>query len=296
MRNVISLFLFLIGAGMMISLLAQLVERSRSRRRLNPWVDQWALRMRSLFDPILLPCGYSVGHPFENSGRCIVPYENHSRGLKVEFAWSANGSGWFHMVFSKMNASGQVNYSDGLNSMDIFDLAKLRAGYDYKQYVTLYAGPEQVLLHTERLLSEDQSFFASTRLPDEDLIMQLRSYSEEMRYDTSSLHSKDLHEFHHSLRKALAPIMSERSFELVRDTTELPPYDTDHMTPRLIYEGPGARFEVGQMDWRDFPNIQCIYMNGQEVFTVDLWKQSADQAVQALTRELEQRSSIAKAR
>ena len=296
MRNVISLFVFLLGAGMMISLLAQLVERSRSRRRLNPGVEQWAERMRSLFDPILVPCGYSVGSPFENSGRCIVPYENHSRGLKVEFAWSPTGSGWFHMVFSKMNASGQVNYADGLNSMDIFDLAKLRTVYDYKQYVTLYTGPEQVLVHTERLVSEDQKFFASTRVPDEDLVTQLRSYSEDMGYDTSSLHPKGLNEFHRALLNALTPIMSERSFELVRDTTELPPYDTDHMAPRLIYEGPGARFEVGQMDWRDFPNIQCIYINGQEVFTVDLWKHSADQAVQALTRELELRFPRAKER
>ena len=141
--------------------------------------------------------------------------------------------------------------------------------YNHFDFYPVSAGWAKVLDNVAELFKKSKEVFTTDKWVDTRRIEELKDEDFFKKFGFRPSENKSKPTFF-KLIKLHALTLLDRGYRLVLDSSELPPYDTESSTQKLILKSIDQRIKISQGDWRDCYFIFYIEVNGKIKFEIDL--------------------------
>lgn len=206
--------------------------------------------------------------------------------VQIELAGDENS---FCAIIRKIINGDPKPYSDKRNNIYFEDLAILSTNHNYDHF-DYYATPIswlKVLGNSAKLMKNCAEVFTTSKWVDIEKIEILkdRDFNKKFGYSPSKEPS-----FFDILKKEAKKILIDKEYKLVFDSSELPPYNSESLFKKVVFEKNEVTIEISQQDWRDNYNQYFIKKNRETVYDIDLAKFNGDiiQASNIMTDKLQE--------
>jgi hypothetical protein len=201
-------------------------------------------------------------------GEYLLIYRNKRSNIQIEI--SADET-WFHCEIRRIIDGEPAKYSDKENCIGFEDLAKLESNnnYDHFDYVVKEKGLEVILENTAKLLKRHQDILTTEKWIDTKRIEQLIDEEFQAKFGFKPSDNKNKPTFF-GLVKSHALKLLNNGYQLTLNSSELPPYNRESTTEKIILENGEVTLKISQRDWRDDYSNYYLEINRQEMFEIDL--------------------------
>ena len=201
-------------------------------------------------------------------GEHLFVYRNKSSNIQIEI--SADET-WFHCEIRRIIDGEPAKYSDKGNCIGFEDLAKLESNnnYDHFDYVVTGKGLEVILENTAKLLKRHQDILTTEKWIDTKRIEQLEDEEFQAKFGFKPSDNKNKPTFF-GLVKSHALKLLDNGYRLILDSSELPPYNRDSTTKKIILGNGKVTLKISQRGWRDDYSNYYLEINEQEMFEINL--------------------------
>lgn len=150
-------------------------------------------------------------------------------------------------------------------------MAKLESNnnYDHFDYVVTGKGLEVILENTTKLLKRHQDILTTGKWIDTKRIEQLEDEEFQAKFGFKPSDNKNKPIFF-GLVKSHALKLLKNGYQLTLDSSELPPFNRDSTTNKVILENGKVTLKISQRGWRDDYSNYYLEINGQKMFEIDL--------------------------
>ena len=188
--------------------------------------------------------------------------------VQVEFAGDQS---YFHAEIRRLIDGGPRPYSDEENNIGFEDLAVLitNNNYDHFDFYPASVGWTNVLKNTAELFKKSKDVFTTYKWVDTKRIEELKDEEFFKKFGFRPSENKNKPTFFELIKRHALTLLN-RNYKLALDSSELPPYDHESSTAKIILESDNKRVKISQRDWRDFYSNYYIEINGHELFQIDL--------------------------
>jgi hypothetical protein len=186
----------------------------------------------------------------------------------------AGDQSYFHAEIRRLINDEPRPYSDRENNIGFEDLAVLTTNnnYDHFEFYPGLTGWIKVLENTAKLFKTSRRVFTTDEWIDTRKIKELKDEEFFNKFGFRPSDDKNKPTFF-DLIKGHALKLIDKGFLLALDSSELPPYNDENLTPKIILETKQMKIKISQRDWRDNYSNYYIEVNGQEKFQIDLKNQ-----------------------
>ena len=203
-------------------------------------------------------------------GEYLAIYRNDNSKLQLEI--SADDS-YFHCEIRRLLNGQPAKYSDKDNCIGFESLAILESNNNYK-HLDYYAGGRNglngVLINTAKLFKRHKGFFMSDCWVETSKLEQLLDADFEKKFGSNP--DRNNPTYFEKVKKQSTEFLYNKGFQLILDSDELAPYDSNGTTNNLIFSDQRDTIKFSAMDWRDSYYIFYIAINDKKVIEIDLSK------------------------
>lgn len=218
--------------------------------------------------------------PDKGAGNYVRILENNS--VQVQLAGDQQ---YFYTILRRLVNGEPQPYSDQSNNITSDDLAIFLTNHSYNHfdYYVPSAGWENVLKNTAKLLNEGKDFFSGKWINTEK-IRSLKERAFEKQFGFSPSKDPDLFSV---IKVKSTEILRKKGYKLTFDSSNLPPYDSKSLTRIIYFEKEGRSFKIQQRDWRDFPTIYFIEIDGRRELELNTSDMKLNVAVDLLINKID---------
>lgn len=202
--------------------------------------------------------------------RAVVTYRN--KYVQVECAGAHN---FFHAEIRKLKDGDPAEYNDRGFSIGMEDLAKLESNYQY-DHMQYFAGGktglDEVMRNVAALLRRNVKHLTTAEWIDIEKLIEiedghfLRTFGWIPNRNAKSPVDK--------FEDAAHEFLSLHGFKKIRDSRNLPPYDSDCLTLHGVWANARGSIKLTQEDWRDAYTHWILSYNGGYLSDIDFAKSS----------------------
>jgi len=188
--------------------------------------------------------------------------------VQVELAGDQN---YFHAEIRRLIDGEPRPFSDDQNNIGFEDLAVLATNnnYDHFDFYPASAGWTKVLENTAELFKKSKEVFTTDMWVDTKRIDELKDEEFFKKFGFRPSDNKGKLTFFELIKRHALKLL-DNGYKLTLDSSELPPYDDESSTTKIIIERADKNVKISQRDWRDYYFIYYIEVNGQKQFEIDL--------------------------
>ncbi|MDF2454764.1 MAG: hypothetical protein K0R51_757 [Cytophagaceae bacterium] len=203
-----------------------------------------------------------------NMGNFVRVFRNAY--VQVELAGSQS---FFHAEIRRLVNNKPRPYYEEENNIGFEKLAVLSTNntYDHMDYYIYSVGWNKVLENTAQLFRISKEVFTTDKWVDTQKIEQLEDEDFLKRFGFKPSDNKHKPTFFGLIKKH-ALKLNDKGFQLKIDSSELPPYDSESLTQKIIMENDTTTIMIYQNDWRDDYLTYCLEINGVKRLAMNLSK------------------------
>lgn len=215
----------------------------------------------------------------------LAIYRNDNSKLQLEISADEQ---YFHCEIRRLINGQPAKYSDKDNCIGFESLAIFESDNNYEHFDYFAGGSiglNGVLNNTSNLFKRHKKFFTSDNWIDTKKIQQLEDADFEKKFGQKPDRSEP--SYFKQVKKQAVEFLTDKGYELILDSDELAPYDSNGTTKNIILSNQKKTIKFSAEDWRDFYYIFYIEINNKRVFEIDLSKNiDLDKAVSETMNKL----------
>jgi hypothetical protein len=225
------------------------------------------------FDFLTKDCGlkmYMESYSSTGGDRYVRVLRNQF--VQVELAGDQN---YFHAEIRRLIDGEPRPYSDEENNIGFEDLAVIitNNNYNHFDFYPASAGWTKVLENTAELFKKSKQVFTTDKWVDTKRIEELKDEEFFKKFGFRPSENKAKPTFFELIRRHALTLL-DKGYRLTLDSSDLPPYDNESSTTKIILESADQKIKISQRDWRDYYFIFYIEVNGKKQFEMDLNNQA----------------------
>lgn len=192
--------------------------------------------------------------------------------VQVELAGSKN---YFDAEIRRLFDGQPRPYRDKDNNIGFEKLSVLLTNKTdaHLAYHSSAVGWDKALGYAAALLRQSRQVFTSEQWVDTKRLQQLEDEEFFKKWGFKPGENSNTPRFFDIVKTKATDILGKKGFRKTLDSDDIPPYDSESMVEKVVFERPGTKIKIAQLDWRDNYNTYYIELNGKQQLEADIAKQ-----------------------
>ena len=212
----------------------------------------------------------------------FLVYRNDISKVQVEICAD---EGWFHSEVRRIINGEPAKYKDKANCISLGDLAIFdNSKYDHFDYSVNGSRLKGVLENTASLFKRHPHLFTTDEWIDTEKIEKLRD--ENYKNQHGEIRDKSKPTYFGTVKASATPLLVAKGYKLIMDSDELPPFDRDSMTKRLVFQTVESQINIFRGDLLDDYMTYRITKDHKKMLEIDISKVDHEKAVEMTMKTL----------